>query len=166
MSWYPQEDLYGDVILPASEEGRMLLFDFSIYTNTIAIDHPEGWEPSGDDWWWPPTDLGLADTSWDCDEWTLELHYGDCDPDYAGLANLYEYYNGQKNLQFFGVWRMEDDCLRLDMSAGVGSSLSGSFPVLISPSGEYLYFQRSRIGEGMPFLRNGEDSTTLSLRYG
>ena len=54
---------------------------------------------------------------------------------------------------------MEDDCLRLDMSAGVGSSLSGSFPVLISPSGEYLYFQRSRIGEGMPFLRNGEDST-------
>ena len=41
---------------------------------------------------------------------------------------------------------MEDDCLRLDMSAGVGSSLSGSFPVLISPSGEYLYFQRSRIG--------------------
>ena len=70
---------------------------------------------------------------------------------------------------------MEDDCLRLDMSAGVGSSLSGSFPVLISPSGEYLYFQRSRIGEGMPFLRNGEgmpflrngeDSTTLSLRYG
>ena len=77
VSWYPQEDLYGDVILPASEEGRMLLFDFSIYTNTIAIDHPEGWEPTGDDWWWPPTDLGLADTSWDCDEWTLELHYGD-----------------------------------------------------------------------------------------
>ena len=61
---------------------------------------------------------------------------------------------------------MGDDCLRLDLSAGVGSSLSGSFPVLISPSGEYLYFQRSRIGEGMPFLRNGEDSTTLSLRCG
>ena len=156
VNWYPQEDLYGDLILPASEEGRLLLFDFSIYTNTIAIDHPEGWEPTGDDWWWPPTDLGLADTSWDCDEWTLELHYGDCDPDYAGLANLYECYDD----------RMEDDCLRLDMSAGVGSSLSGSFPVLISPSGEYLYFQRSRIGEGMPFLRNGEDSTTLSLRYG
>ena len=166
LNWYPQEDLYGDLILPASEEGRLLLFDFSIYTNTIAIDHPEGWEPSGDDWWWPPTDLGLADTSWDCDEWTLELRYGDCDPDYAGLANLYECYDDRMDLRFFGVWRMEDDCLRLDMSAGVGSSLSGSFPVLISPSGEYLYFQRSRIGEGMPFLRNGEDSTTLSLRCG
>ena len=51
VSWYPQEDLYGDLILPASEEGRLLLFDFSIYTNTIAIDHPEGWEPTGDDWW-------------------------------------------------------------------------------------------------------------------
>ena len=78
----------------------MLLFDFSIYTNTIAIDHPEGWEPSGDDWWWPPTDLGLADTSWDCDEWTLELHYGDCDPDYAGLANLYECYDDRMDLRF------------------------------------------------------------------
>ena len=51
VNWYPQEDLYGDFILPASEEGRLLLFDFSIYTNTIAIDHPEGWEPTGDDWW-------------------------------------------------------------------------------------------------------------------
>ena len=166
VNWYPQEDLYGDLILPASEEGRLLLFDFSIYTNTIAIDHPEGWEPSGDDWWWPPTDLGLADTSWDCDGWALELHYGDCDPDYAGLANLYECYDDRMDLRFFGVWRMEDDCLRLDVYAGVGSSLSGSFPVLISPSGEYLYFQRSRIGEGMPFLQDGEDSTTLSLRYG
>ena len=103
VNWYPQEDLYGDLILPASEEGRLLLFDFSIYTNTIAIDHPEGWEPSGDDWWWPPTDLGLADTSWDCDEWTLELHYGDCDPDYAGLANLYECYDDRMDLRFFGV---------------------------------------------------------------
>ena len=53
VNWYPQEDLYGDLILPASEEGRLLLFDFSIYTNTIAIDHPEGREPTGDDWWCP-----------------------------------------------------------------------------------------------------------------
>lgn len=57
---------------------------------------------------------------------------------------------------------MEDDCLRLDMSAGVGSSLSGSFPVLISPSGEYLYFQRSRIGEGME--RRGLHYLELALR--
>lgn len=144
----------------------MLLFDFSIYTNTIAIDHPEGWEPTGDDWWWPPTDLGLADTSWDCDEWTLELHYGDCDPDYAGLANLYEYYNGQKNLQFFGVWRMEDDCLRLDMSAGVGSSLSGSFPVLISPLWRVSVLPAlpHRRGNALPAERRGLRYLELALR--
>ena len=165
VNWYPQEDLYGDLILPASEEGRLLLFDFSIYTNTIAIDHPEGWEPSGDDWWWPPTDLGLADTSWDCDEWTLELHYGDCDPDYAGLANLYECYDDRMDLRFFGVWLMEDDCLRLDMSAGVGSSLSGSFPVLISPPASICTSSApASVRDALPAERRGLHYLELALR--
>ena len=65
-----------------------------------------------------------------------------------------------------GVWRMEDDCLRLDLSAGVGSSLSGSFPILISPSGEEMHFQRSRSGEGVPFLPDDMDSIDLTRSYG
>ena len=69
-------------------------------------------------------------------------------------------------MQLCGVWRMEDDCLRLDLSAGVGSSLSGSFPILISPSGEEMHFQRSRSGEGVPFLPDDTDSIELTRSYG
>ena len=67
---------------------------------------------------------------------------------------------------YSGVWRMEDDCLRLDLSAGVGTSLSGSFPILISPSGEEMHFQRSRSGEGVPFLPDGIDAIELTRSCG
>ena len=67
---------------------------------------------------------------------------------------------------YSGVWRMEDDCLRLDLSAGVGTSLSGSFPILISPSGEEMHFQRSRSGEGVPFLPDGIDTIELTRSCG
>lgn len=166
--WYPQEDGYGNLILPTDEDGAPLLYDFAIYGYTTGLDYPEGWELSGDDWWLPPTDMGLADTAWVCDDWLMSLHYGDCDPDYAGIAELYHRFEDNTELTrvFSGVWRMEDDCLRLDLSAGVGSSLSGSFPILISPSGEEMHFQRSRSGEGVPFLPDDMDSIGLILYTG
>ena len=166
--WYPQEDGYGNLFLPTDEDGAPMLYDFAIYGYTTGLDDPEGWEPSGDDWWWPPTELGLADTAWVCDDWLMSLHYGDCDPDYAGIAELYHRFEDNTELTrvFSGVWRMEDDCLRLDLSAGVGSSLSGSFPILISPSGEEMHFQRSRSGEGVPFLPDDMDSIDLTRSYG
>ena len=71
--WYPQEDGYGNLILPTDETGAPMLYDFAIYGYTTGLDYPEGWEPSGDDWWLPPTELGLADTSWLCDSWVVEL---------------------------------------------------------------------------------------------
>lgn len=87
--WYPQEDGYGNLILPTDEDGAPMLYDFAIYGYTTGLDYPEGWEPSGDDWWLPPTELGLADTSWLCDSWVLELRGGDAGPGYAGTADLY-----------------------------------------------------------------------------
>ena len=54
----------------------------------------------------------------------------------------------------------------MDLSAGVGSSLSGSFPIIISPSGEEMHFQRSRSGEGVPFLPDDMDSIDLTRSYG
>ena len=39
-------------------------------------------------------------------------------------------------------------------------------PILISPSGEEMYFQRSRSGEGAPFLPDDMDSIGLTLSYG
>ena len=164
--WYPQEDGYGNLFLPTDENGAPLLYDFAIHGYTTSLDSPEGWEPSGDDWWLPPTELGLADTSWLCDSWVLELRGGDTDPAYAGTADLYYSPAGRIELDYFGKWRMEDDCLYLKLSADSGDEIDASFPILISPSGEDLYFQRSRTGAGIPFLPDGMDSVGLLLYTG
>ena len=164
--WYPQEDGYGNLFLPTDEAGAPMLYDFAIYGYTTGLDYPEGWEPSGDDWWWPPTELGLADTSWLCDSWVLELRGGDASPEYAGTADLYYAPAGYIKQDYLGVWRMEDDCLYLKLSADSGDEIDASFPILISPSGEDLYFQRSRTGAGIPFLPDGTDSIGLLLYTG
>lgn len=164
--WYPQEDGYGNLILPTDEAGEPMLYDFAIYGYTTGLDYPEGWEPSGDDWWLPPTELGLADTSWLCDSWVLELRGGDAGPGYAGTADLYYAPAGYIKQDYLGVWRMEDDCLYLKLSADSGDEIDASFPILISPSGEDLYFQRSRTGAGIPFLPDGMDSVGLLLYTG
>ena len=166
LCWYPQEDGYGNLFLPTDEAGAPMLYDFAIYGYTTGLDYPEGWEPSGDDWWLPPTELGLADTSWLCDSWVLELRGGDADPAYAGTAGLYYSPAGYIKQDYFGVWRMEDDCLYLKLSADSGDEIDASFPILISPSGEDLYFQRSRTGAGIPFLPDGMDSVGLVLGAG
>ena len=164
--WYPQEDGYGNLILPTDEAGAPMLYDFAIYGYTTGLDYPEGWEPFGDDWWGPPTELGLADTSWLCDSWVLELRGGDAGPGYAGTADLYYSPTGRIEQDYLGVWRMEDDCLYLKLSADSGDEIDASFPILISPSGEDLYFQRSRTGAGIPFLPDGTDSVGLLLYTG
>ena len=180
LEWIPQIDEYEIPIIPIGDDGEAMLMDFAIFGYTTGLDYGDDWdlenwgpndgsgEPAGDDWWLPPTDMGLADTTWVCDDWLMSLHYGDCDPDYAGIAELYHRFEDNTELTrvFSGVWRMEDDCLRLDLSAGVGSSLSGSFPILISPSGEEMHFQRSRSGEGVPFLPDDMDSIDLTRSYG
>ena len=99
--------------------------------------------------------MGLADTDWVCDDWLMSLHYGDCDPDYAGIAELYHRFEDNTELTrvFSGVWRMEDDCLRLDLSAGVGSSLSGSFPILISPPARRCISSVRAAAKGFPSCR-------------
>ena len=62
----------------------------------------------GDDWWVPPTDVGLADTGWVCDGWYLNLLGGDENPDYAGTAELYcQFEDGQEyQLLYYGVWKL------------------------------------------------------------
>ena len=168
VTWYPQIFENGELFLPVDDNGDTALFVFAIFGYITEGNYPDNCDPPGDMWWLPPTDMGLADTTWVCDDWMLDLHYGDCDPDYAGIAKLYHRFEDNTDMTLFysGVWRMEDDCLRLDLSAGVGTSLSGSFPILVSPSGEEMYFQRSRSGEGMPFLEDGMDSIGLVLSVG
>ena len=96
----------------------------------------------------------------------LELRGGDAGPGYAGTADLYYAPAGYIKQDYLGVWRMEDDCLYLKLSADSGDAIDASFPILISPSGEDLYFQRSRTGAGIPFLPDGMDSVGLLLYTG
>ena len=84
----------------------------------------------------------------------------------AGTADLYYSPAGYIKQDYLGVWRMEDDCLYLKLSADSGDEIDASFPILISPSGEDLYFQRSRTGAGIPFLPDGTDSVGLLLYTG
>ena len=133
--------------------------------NAFYSDDSGEWEFAGDDWWLPPTDEGLANSQWSCGEdWYMELGRGNCDPDYTGIADLYYRFEDGQEYQLFysGVWRMEGDCLRLELSAGVGTSAGGSFPVLIAPSGDYLQIQKSRDGYTCPPFFD-DDMTFMEL---
>ena len=97
---------------------------------------------------------------------------GDENPDYAGTAELYHQFEDRQEYQllYYGVWRMEEDCLQLIISTGVGntpSDGSGLFPVWIDPSGDYLYIQQDR-DNGMcpPFFEDGMSSAELIRSYG
>ena len=168
VSWYPLINGFGCPVVPTGADDAPMLMDFAFFGDITGLDYPEGWEPAGDDWWLPPTNIGLADTAWVCDDWMLDLHYGNGDPDYAGIAEFYRRTEDSMELKlaYAGVWRMEDDCLRVEFFPDDGAVLGGSFPILISPSGEDLYFQRSRSGEGLPFLEDGVDSVGLTLSVG
>ena len=150
VSWCPQIDEYGFPIVPTGQDYIPMLMDFGIWGYVTGLDYPEDWEPSGDDWWLPPTDWGLAYTNWTCEHWYMEFGWGRQRP---GLfryrpALLPEWRKSRSmSLPIFGVWRMEDDCLHMEISDGEGGYMEGRFPVLIDPSGENLTYP-ARSGNG------------------
>ena len=164
--WYPQEDGYGNLILPTDEAGAPLLYDFAIYGYTTGLDYPEGWEPSGDDWWWPPTELGLADTSWLCDSWVLELRGGDAGPEYAGTADLYYAPAGYIKQDYLGVWRMEDDCLYLKLSADSGDAIDASFQSSFPPPARIFISSARARARGSPSCRTARTPSDCSCIQG
>ena len=169
MKWLPLTDEYGIPIVPTGENYLPMLMDFGIWGYVTGLDYPEDWEPSGDDWWLPPTDWGLAYTNWTCEHWYMEFGWGDSDPDYSGRIDLYHQpEDGQEYAySYSGIWRMEGDCLYLDLSDGAGTRMSGSFPVLIDPSGESLHIQQDReTGVCPPFFGEGMTCMDLIRAYG
>ena len=180
LDWIPQIDEYGYPIVPIWDDGEAMLMDFAVFGYTNGFDYSDqwdfenrdpddsGWEPAGDDWWLPPTDAGLEDTTWVCDRWMMEFVADDSEPGYAGWVYIYFQPEDYQEYELIraGVWRMEDDCLRLHLHVPVEDSLDAAFPILVSPSGEEMYFQRARTGEGVPFLSDGQDSIGLTLSYG
>lgn len=169
VKWLPLTDEYGIPIVPTGENYLPMLMDFGIWGYVTGLDYPEDWEPSGDDWWLPPTDWGLAYTNWTCEHWYMEFGWGDSDPDYSGRIDLYHQpEDGQEYAySYSGIWRMEGDCLYLDLSDGAGTRMSGSFPVLIDPSGESLHIQQDReTGVCPPFFGEGMTCMDLIRAYG
>lgn len=164
VSWCPTRNIEdgGYIELPTGEDYEPLLLDFSSLGDVTGLDY-EG------NMWAPPTALGLANTVWNCGSWMLELNDGGSDPDYAGTAALsHQQEDGQEyQTAYSGVWRMENDCLRLELSAGVGTSLGGSFPVYIDLSGEHLMLHRDGATHaGLPFFDDDANYIELTLSYG
>lgn len=164
VSWCPTRNIEdGSYIeLPSGVDYEPLLMDFSSFGDVTGLDY-EG------NLWASPTALGLANTVWNCGSWMLELRLGGGDPDYAGVAQLsYQQEDGQEyQTAYSGVWRMENDCLQLELSAGVGTSLSGSFPVYIDLSGEHLMLHRDGATHaGLPFFADDANYMELTLSYG
>ena len=180
VTWCPLSDFYGNPIVPTGEGDIPMLMDFSIWGYTTGLDYPEGWDPSeggeppGDCWPLPPTDWGLADTSWSYGNWMMDLNWGDsawggsASPGYSGSVELYYHEDGQAyELAYVGDWRMEDDCLRLELFDGAIYSVEGNFPVLIDPSGELLHMEQDReTGVCPPFFGEGDSCVDLMLLYG
>ena len=159
VTWLPIRNLEdgGYLVLPTGENDEPLLLDFSSFGDLPGLDY-------GDDGWFPPTELGLANTTWNYGSWMLELRDSGGASAYAGLAELsYQQEDGQEYQRVdFGAWRMEDDCLYLEFSAD-----SGRFPVLIDPSGEHLRIQQDRDTKArLPFFADGADTMELTLSYG
>ena len=164
VTWYPQLDEWGNIVLPADSDGNAAMLDFTIFGDTTGLDYSGDWnDPPDDGWWLPPTNEGLADTSWSWENWTMELRRGSGDPDYFGVAELRQL-SGERQA-YTGVWRMSGDCLELMLSAGTGTSTGGCFPVLVDQSGDNLVIQQSRDGISPPFFENGVTTAGMSLNY-
>lgn len=142
LDWSPMVDEDAILIVPHGENGIPMIMDFEIFGVVTGLDYPEEWGIEASESWLPPTDRQLADSTWICEGWYIELLWGDCDPEYSGLVNLH-YQSGDSEYEpaYSGVWRMEDDRLRMEISAGVGTSAGGAFPVKISPMEESLLIQ-------------------------
>ena len=150
--WFPDVDEYDALSIPT------------------GLDYPDDWEFHGDIRWDPPTAWELAYTNWSCEHWDMEISWGDSTkPDYEGIVNLYQQpEDGQEYvLAYTGVWRMENGCLRLELTDGMGGSVSGSFPVRMDPAGEYLCIEQDwETGVCPPFFGAETSCIDLARTYG
>ena len=94
----------------------------------------------------------------------MELHWDESDPNYSGTVDLYYQETEEQayELAYVGFWRMEVDCLRLELFDGACYSVDGSFPVQIDSTGEYLYIEQDwETGVCPPFF--GEEICCIDL---
>ena len=166
VNWCPLNDEYGVPVVPIGEDYVTMLLDFAFFGSIVGSDYPEGWDSGG--WSGYPTDMGLADTTWKCEHWFMELQWENADPDYSGAAELY--YQAEKDqaytLAYSGVWRMEEDCLHLEVFDSAGAGVIGNFPVRNNFAGETLNIRQDpETGVCPPFFGDGVSEMNLELEY-
>lgn len=162
LSWSPEWDAETLLLnMRTDADGNPLFFDFDFFG-----DMEEGYVPDAE--WLPPTALGISGSWATEDGWMMDLGYEDA-KDSGGVA-IYEPIteDGETYLSRYchGTWRMEDDCLYLDIYDPSGAMIGGSFPVLISPSGDDLYMMAAADGACPPFFAEGMTGMGLLRTYG
>lgn len=167
IEWYPLVDLEnGGCTVPVDLDGVPLLFDFSnLYDVGDYLPYPD-YDYGPDAGWWAPTDLGLANTTWNSKNgWMLELSYDENALNGSGEAVVYRPAEGGLEQDCRGIWQMQDNCLYLELYDADGKMTTGLFPVLIPPSGEKLYIERDADGALPPFFTPGQPHNTMALSY-
>ena len=122
-----------------------------------------------DDGWSPVYDTTLMNTKWERgDKWYMSLGQGNCDPAYAGCAEIYERSGeGQAyKLMYSGVWRMEGNYLHLETSSTTGTgTFGGNFLILVSPSGEEMDMFEEESTFIRSWLSDEDNMPYMSLVY-
>ncbi len=171
VEWFPLIDFEtGGVNVPVDGNGADLVLDFSHLYEEDWMDIPafsdadydvesepsEEYDPDAE--WLPPTDMGLANTTWYSDNgWVLEFG--------SGNMILYQPVAGEGNATlspyYQGSWWMEGDSLCLGVYDG-----NCPFPLLISPSGEQMVIMQADDGSVLPFFAPGQTTCGMTLSYG
>lgn len=167
-TWFPEHQA-NQIIFP-NVNGHDCVLDFALLYD--AGDYIPYLDDSDSDFLWlPPTALGLGNTTWCSDNgWTLQFGYDETAKDSSGGMVLYEPRPDGDDVLLIrfchGVWWTKDDCLYINAYNDHGEMVGGSFPVLISPSGEQLIVMQSSDGAVLPFFTEGQTTVGLTLSCG
>ena len=169
-SWFPQVDESTCPEMSVYDDKNPRLLDFEIFGDVaIGLDAPKSWQPMGDAWILPPTEMGLADTGWSCEGWEMRLNWDNNNTGDKRWVDLYyQAETGQEyTLAYTGTWSMKENRLCMEISDGKGHVVNGSFPVFIGPSGEQLLIQRDRKTNAcLPFFDEEVNVMELTMIYG
>ena len=183
--WYPSLDAMSYLVPCTAENGTKLSRDLTVYKHGLAAKYADRMA----DGWLGPTALGLAgsesqgiiwfidDTAWETDrKASFMLTFYPMDGT-EGKVELDWLYEGEKEFeeQWSGYWSLETETdspslLTLSLSRVGGESfnttdgpmyISGTYPVLISPSGQELLFTKDENQASLPFMAQAVTSTTL-----
>lgn len=162
--WFPEQQ-EGYIFCPLDKNGNKLILDFAnLYEVGDYVPHLED-TPDADSEWLPPTDMGLAYTTWYSENgWMLVFDYDENADNFSGVMTLYKPVEEDEGMglvfYFESSWWISYDCLCLGYYNG-----NCPFPLLISPSGEQLVIMQSEDGSVLPFFEPGQTICGLTLSY-